>query len=46
MKNIESVPPTMLAISPEGLQHFIPESLEDELRGLAVAGALIRSKAA
>ena len=30
MKNIGRVPPTMLAISPEGLLHFIPESLEDE----------------
>ena len=30
MKNIGRVPPTMLAISTEGLLHFIPESLEDE----------------
>lgn len=30
MKNVGRVPPTMLAISPEGLLHFIPESLEDE----------------
>ena len=30
MKNIGRVPPPMLAISPEGLLHFIPESLEDE----------------
>ena len=30
MKNIGRVPPTMLAISPEGLLHFIPESLGDE----------------
>ena len=30
MKNIGRVPPTMLAISPEGLLHFIPESLADE----------------
>ena len=30
MENIGRVPPTMLAISPEGLLHFIPESLGDE----------------
>ena len=30
MKNIGRVPPTMLAISPDGLLHFIPESLGDE----------------
>lgn len=30
MKNIGRVPPTMLAISAEGLLHFIPESLADE----------------
>ena len=30
MKNSGRVPPTMLALSPEGLLHFIPESLEDE----------------
>ena len=30
MKNIGRVPPTMLAVAPEGLLHFIPESLADE----------------
>ena len=30
MKNIGRVPPTMLAVCPDGLLHFIPESLEDE----------------
>ena len=30
MKNIGRVPPTMLAVSPEGLLHFLPESLADE----------------
>ncbi len=30
MKNIGRVPPTMLPVSPEGLLHFIPESLADE----------------
>ena len=30
MKNIGHVPPTMLAVSPEGLLHFLPESLADE----------------
>jgi hypothetical protein len=30
MRNIGHVPATMLAISPEGLLHFIPESLADE----------------
>ena len=30
MKNVGRVPPTMLAVSPDGLLHFIPESLEDE----------------
>lgn len=30
MKNIGRVPPTMLAVSPEGLLHFMPESLADE----------------
>ena len=30
MKNLGRVPPTMLAVSPEGLLHFIPESLADE----------------
>ena len=30
MKNIGRVPPTMLAAAPEGLLHFIPESLADE----------------
>ena len=30
MKNIGRVAPTMLVVSPEGLLHFIPESLEDE----------------
>ena len=30
MKNIGRVAPTMLAVSPDGLLHFIPESLADE----------------
>ena len=30
MKNIGRVPPTMLAASPEGMLHFMPESLADE----------------
>lgn len=30
MRNIGRVPPTMLAISTEGLLHFIPESLADD----------------
>jgi len=30
MKNVGRVPPTMLALSPEGLLHFLPESLADE----------------
>jgi hypothetical protein len=30
MKNIGRVPPTMLAVSAEGLLHFLPESLADE----------------
>jgi hypothetical protein len=30
MKNIGRVPPTMLALSPEGLLHFIPEHMADE----------------
>ena len=30
MKNIGRVPTTMLALSPEGLLHFIPENLADE----------------
>ena len=30
MKNSGRVPPTMLAVCPEGLLHFIPESLADE----------------
>ncbi len=30
MKNIGRVPPTMLAMSSEGLLHFIPEGLADE----------------
>ncbi len=30
MKNIGRVPPTMLAVSSEGMLHFLPESLADE----------------
>jgi hypothetical protein len=30
MTNIGRVPPTMLAVAPEGLLHFIPETLADE----------------
>jgi hypothetical protein len=30
MKNIGRVPPTMLALSSEGLLHFIPENMADE----------------
>jgi hypothetical protein len=30
MRKIGRVPPTMLAVSPEGLLHFLPENLADE----------------